>query len=61
MLDLAAPVQQEADEVRREGTSTVDGGRSTNGVAPEATSEENSDNVNGVKLKGDNLERSNTP
>jgi hypothetical protein len=61
MLDLAAPVQQEADEVRREGTSTVDRGRSTNRVAPEATNKENSDNVNGVKVKGDNVERSNTP
>jgi hypothetical protein len=60
MLDLAAPVQQEADEVRREGTSTVDEGRSTNGVAPEAINEENSDNVNGVKVKGVNMERSNT-
>jgi hypothetical protein len=38
----------------------VDEGRSTNGVAPEATNEENSDNVNGVKVKGVNVERSNT-
>jgi hypothetical protein len=60
MLDLAAPLQQEADEVRREGTSTLDEGRNTNGVAPEATNEENSDNINDAKVKGVLVERSNT-
>jgi hypothetical protein len=40
MLDLAAPVQQDADEVRREGTSTMGEGRDTNRVAPEATNDE---------------------
>jgi hypothetical protein len=60
MLDLAAPVHQEADEVGRDGTSTVDEGRTTNGIALEASNEENPDNVNGPKVKEVLVERSNT-